>query len=59
MVEWNKMFHRDYTMKEKIRKAYSRILTAQVEWEKPMNGDAAEQFVNVHFHHSVAKQDLQ
>ena len=58
-VEWRKMYHREYKDEGNIKKGISRIVTAQVEWLRPMNGDAAEQFVNVHFHHSVAKQDFQ
>ena len=57
VVELNRMFHREYKRKGKTHLTYSRLLVAQVEWKRPMHGQQAVQFLNVHFHHMAAKKD--
>ena len=51
------MFHREYKKNGNIHLAYSWILCAQVERWKPMHGETAVQFLNVHFHHLAATKD--
>ena len=58
MVEWNKMFHTQYKRAGKTSKAYSRLLSAAVQWRRPMHGQDTTVFLNVHFHHMAAKKDL-
>ena len=57
VVEWTKLFHRDYYKGGTLHLAYSRILTAQIEWKRPMHGRRAMQMMNVHFHNLVAKKE--
>ena len=57
VVEVNRMFHREYKRRGRTHLTYSRMLVAQVEWKRPMHGQRAVQFLNVHFHHMAAKKD--
>lgn len=57
VVEWNKLFHREYKKGGRTHFAYSRVLTAQVEWHEAMHGRMATQVANVHFHHLAAKKE--
>ena len=58
MVEWNKIFHTQYKRAGKFSKAYSRLLSAAIQWRRPMHGQDTTVFLNVHFHHMAAKKDL-
>ena len=55
-VEWHKMYHNSYKRNGKSHLCYSRMLTAQIEFKKKVHGRSHLQFLNVHFHHMVAKK---
>ena len=56
-VTWEKIYHRAYKYRKKDRRAYSRLLTAQIEWERLMHGRRTVGIMNIHFHHKVAKKE--
>ena len=49
MVEYNKLFHREYKKSGRTKLAYSRILCRAVEWHKEMHGMTGVVIANVHF----------
>ena len=55
-VEWHKMYHNSYKRHGKSHLCYSRMLTAQIEFRNKVHGRSHLQFLNVHFHHMVAKK---
>ena len=57
VLQRTKMFHREYTRQRKVRLTFSRLLCAQVVWERPIHGCGELKILNVHFHHLVAKKD--
>ena len=56
VVEWHKMYHNTYKRKGREHYCYSRMLTAQIAFRQRMHGRTHMQFMNVHFHHMVAKK---
>ena len=55
-VEWNKMSNGSYRRNGRDHYCYSRLFTAQIAFRNRMHGRSNMQFMNVHFHHMVAKK---